>query len=79
MKRGVLSATCGEGGKFHGGIEGSSGAECAAAARGKLSMIGSAIWVGCALYLGVGLTFMGLSPWLVMGIGVEDGVIPMRR
>jgi len=52
MKRGVLSDTWGEGGAFHDGIAGSPIAEFAAAARGKLSIIGRDLIGEADLYLG---------------------------
>lgn len=42
----------GEGGVFHGGIEGRSAGECAAAANGKLSLIGLVFVVDAGLYFG---------------------------
>ena len=51
MNRGVSSGTCGFGGRFQGGMEGRSSAECAIEARGKLSTIGGGTG-GSDLYIG---------------------------
>jgi hypothetical protein len=83
MKRGVDSETWGEGGVFHDGIGGRSAAECAAAARGKLSTIGGLVVVGDFRYFGwygAGEFSGGGKPsgraWM-MGIDMLD--MPERR
>lgn len=61
MKSGVLSGTCSAGGMLQIGIGGSSAAECAAPASGKLSTIGRAFGAVFGLYfgpLGVGGSFL---------------------
>ena len=52
MKRGVLSGTCFEGGKFHFGTGGKSAGDRAEAAKGKLSMMGRDFGGDCGLYFG---------------------------
>src|SRR5690348_14503835 len=69
MNSGVFSRTCLAGGRFQDGIGGSSFADWAAAARGKLSTIGSGRMVGCGLYLKVCLVGTG---------GGGDGVVDAR-
>jgi hypothetical protein len=74
-ERGV-SGTWGEGGAFHVGMEGSSEAEWAAAARGKLSTTGGLIENFSGLYFG--FLYLGSSISTSSTMGFAPGTIPRR-